>query len=633
MTRVKLLSPLLCLLLPACASHPLPPPHSAVPHAALEPALPSSPDVHDQVMGWVILSDGGRLLREIAPPAQKGQDARALQGELAGSIGINPGLAQLIDLKRPAAIALLNPALLSSQAVRPFVAMLPIVSRADVERFFGRGAAAGTQIERHPWGLAVPAGEGKLYIGFHHGYALVAWRPDLLQAAERLLEPKLAARAEAPILVHVNLDNVGQSFGPQLQAVVERFAHVASSGGPTRDPQVAFAMRGVERMTRLVPSLSAIELLANLDSGGLTFTFRMDGKRDGAFAGFVAQQKPGPSFGLDLLPRDAVMVYSTHQSAAGRAADVNAMVAYLTDAVPDHPADAAQIDRWRQALSGASRATSGELAYAVWPAAGGGVGLGGAYRLVDPGMGPAALRTAYDALSGRLGALVARGLGLDAASFADRFVATRQPARLAGTDVDVLAISVRWPAGSASQRRVFESLFGPKLMMGTAFVGDRARFAIGPDWQARLSTMIAAARGEKAASVGEEPAFAEAIAWHPGARVSISALDTARMAHLAAALLEESRDLDPAQHAAVQALLEQVGSGAIVATTNVQGHRFELSTHVPASAIRGAARLSGALWRVALSPLVNPPTLPPLPIPPPNVTPSTTPGGGVGSPL
>jgi hypothetical protein len=83
----------------------------------------------------------------------------------------------------------------------------------------------------------------------------------------------------------------------------------------------------------------------------------------------------------------------------------------------------------------------------------------------------------------------------------------------------------------------------------------------------------------------------------------------------------------------VQALLEQVGSGAIVATTNVQGHRFELSTHVPASAIRGAARLSGALWRVALSPLVNPPTLPPLPIPPPNVTPSTTPGGGVGSPL
>ena len=61
----------------------------------------------------------------------------------------------------------------------------------------------------------------------------------------------------------------------------------------------------------------------------------------------------------------------------------------------------------------------------------------------------------------------------------------------------------------------------------------------------------------------------------------------------------------------------------IVTTTNASGRRYELTSHVPRSAIMGAARLNGALWRVALSPLVNPPTMPPIPVPPPHVTPGT----------
>jgi hypothetical protein len=47
-----------------------------------------------------------------------------------------------------------------------------------------------------------------------------------------------------------------------------------------------------------------------------------------------------------------------------------------------------------------------------------------------------------------------------------------------------------------------------------------------------------------------------------------------------------------------------------------------MTTHVPHSAIAGVAALDGALWRIALSPLVNPPMMPPMPVPPPHVTPS-----------
>jgi hypothetical protein len=43
---------------------------------------------------------------------------------------------------------------------------------------------------------------------------------------------------------------------------------------------------------------------------------------------------------------------------------------------------------------------------------------------------------------------------------------------------------------------------------------------------------------------------------------------------------------------------------------------------VPQSAIFGVAQLNGALWRMALSPLVNPPMLPPMPVPPPHVAPT-----------
>jgi hypothetical protein len=59
-----------------------------------------------------------------------------------------------------------------------------------------------------------------------------------------------------------------------------------------------------------------------------------------------------------------------------------------------------------------------------------------------------------------------------------------------------------------------------------------------------------------------------------------------------------------------------------VSTTNASGRRFEMTTHVPHTAIAGVASLNGALWRIALSPLVNPPMMPPMPVPPPHVTPS-----------
>jgi len=194
-------------------------------------------------------------------------------------------------------------------------------------------------------------------------------------------------------------------------------------------------------------------------------------------------------------------------------------------------------------------------------------------------------------------------------------------------------VGMAWPKGSDGERRLFESLFGKRLTLATTFVGDQALFALGADWQQRLAAMLATARGVPAASLGDEPAFAEALQYKQSTRVSLSYLETARMAQFAAGLMEQTGGLDDQQQAAVRRLLVQVGRGAIVSTTNADGSRFELTTHIPHTAIAGVAALDGALWRIALSPLVNPPMMPPMPVPPPHVTPSvkSSPAGSAGT--
>jgi hypothetical protein len=566
-------------------------------------------------MGWVAVSDLGRLMAQLAP---RGAGTPSPEAQLSQAIGVDPVLAHAVDLKRPLAVGMLNPALLTrSGAARPYLAIVPVVSREAFER----ALATRLTVEPQPWGFAASTKSGRLFVGFFDGYAAIAWRADLLDAARRLLGPKLGIHTEAPIRVHLEMDNLYGAYGPQLERMVGDLASVAEKGGVgPPDPQAAFALRGVKQLSRYLRSVSALELLANLDASGLTVTVRVDGKADGAWAGYVQQQQPGPAWGTRFLPRDAVLVYTTHASPVGRAADIDAAIDYFAGADPAREPGSDERERWRSTLQQATALTGGELAYAVWPSHAGGLGLGGAYRVTDTGARPAVMR-AYEELGSQLGALVTRALLLDPARFGRRMTMKKSSARVAEVAVDLVEIAVRWPDDAAAEKRMFETLFGPRLVLATAFVGEHGLFAVGADWSERLTTMIGAARGQPAASMRDEPEFAEALAYHPRGRVSLSYVETGRMTRMVATLMAQAVDLDAEQAQAMAEVIGDAGRGAIVSTTNASGARFELTTHVPHSAIVGAARLNGALWRIALSPLVNPPMMPPLPLPPPHVTP------------
>jgi hypothetical protein len=606
-------------------THKIPSPPD--PRSAAVGALPEAADVSHEVMGWVILSDGERVIRELSGKAGATADGPTLQAGFARAIGFSPAIARALDLKRPLGLAVLNPQLLQEKSVQPVLAMLPVRSRTELEQSITRG---GGKITRLPWGFSVDSAEGRVFVAVHDGYALAAWRPELVGAVEALLGPRLRAHAEAPLLVHLSVDNLYGAYGGELDQLTKQLAMATISNG---DPQTAFTVRSVMQLARYAHSVDAVEVLVSLDNGGLTLTARVDGRGNGAFTRYVQQQQPGPAWGVEFLPRDAVLAFATHASPLSRSDAIDAQVNTLTaaptkkDAKPDPQADA----RVRQALKEAADSTDGELAYAVWPARHGGMGVGGAYRVNDSEAARKAVKNAYDQLAGRLGPAVLQALTLDPMKFADRVSVLRSTERIAGAKADVLHVKIRWPRDAGMERRVFEAMFGPQLELATVFIDDRALFALGPDHAERLTAMIAVAHGQVRESIKDEPAFRDALAYHEGQRVSLTYLETKRMANFAADLVVQSSELDAAAKAQVKAMADQVGAGAIVSATNVAGPgagagsaggRYQVTAHVPRSAVAGAPRLDGALFRIALSPLMQPPSLPPMPVPPTQLTPT-----------
>ena len=168
--------------------------------------------------------------------------------------------------------------------------MVPVLSRKAVEDVM---TAHNTPFERTPYGFTTATGpKARMHVAFVRGYAVVAWRADL-DATIKLLSPRLGEKADAPILVHLDFENVNQAFGPQIEAMLGQMSKLSAQGGESGDPQVAFALRGVRQIAQYMRSVKDLELLANVDSGGVTLTLRADGKDDGAFSGYVKQQRPG----------------------------------------------------------------------------------------------------------------------------------------------------------------------------------------------------------------------------------------------------------------------------------------------------------------------------------------------------
>jgi hypothetical protein len=406
-------------------------------------------------MGWALLSDGAPLVRAMArmggatDTASSVQSVAALQILLARGLGFGPEAARALDLTRPAAVALLNPGFAGVAGTKPVLGLIPVAPRDQVEAALG---AAGLAVEKRPWGLAVTTPAGRAVIAFENGYALVAFREELVRAAGSVLRPVLALKSDAPLTVHLDAENVYAAHGAELEVMLGRFAQATRIGS---DPQLAFALRSARQLTRYAGSMRALELLIGDDDGGVTVTARVDGKPGSAWADYVAAQKPGAApWGLAFLPRDAVLIYATRRSGSTAQDELDAAVDYLGDSARPPASEAARA-AWKEALGRAIAESGGELVYGVWPGADGGVGIGGAWRIRP---GAAARRetfAAYQRIGAGMAGLVSRSLHLEPERFPLAVRVRRDATRLDGVAVDTVEIAVRWPSGSDAERRAF----------------------------------------------------------------------------------------------------------------------------------------------------------------------------------
>lgn len=290
-----------------------------------------------QPLAWACLSDAAPIVqalsRVVGMQVAAGDErdmARALVGRL---LGLHPALAAALGLRRPAVVALLR-AEPGDPGPAP-AALLPIASRQEVLAAAGR---AGLSVEERPWGVVLrgAAGAGPspssaspsmpspslpapgeraavIAVAFAGDYAAISAREEQAPRVAAALAPLREHKAEAPLAIHLDVARLFESSGPTIEAALARFGRAAAS---TPDPQIPFALRAAPRLLKLADSVEGVDLLLDADGDGVQVTARAEGRPNGAFAQFAASQHGGPPWGLELLPRDAVVAYSTRRGAA-----------------------------------------------------------------------------------------------------------------------------------------------------------------------------------------------------------------------------------------------------------------------------------------------------------------------------
>jgi hypothetical protein len=538
----------------------------------------------------------------------------ALEHAAIGALGLPPEASAATDWTRPMVVALLDPqkfgapgpTALADSGSRPLLALLAVRDEQRLRKALELAPGQQTTAYRSRTGV--------VWMDLRGGMLAIAPEESLLAPGRHMLEAIVARRATGDLMLHVSLHNIFAAYGDRAQRVFAQVAELTRSG--SADGSSAFAMRTVRRLATFASSAEAIDLSARVGPEGIAVSARMSAQPSGEWARYIAQQRPQPMWGAELLPPESVLVYTTTISPAGLRGELEDSLDYLGEA---GGANGGAKDR-RAAMEKAISTASGELAYAVWPADGGGVGMGGAYRLKDSAGARQAMLALHATVRSEAAELAARALDLPTRT--THVTVHAAATRAGGIPVDLVELRVRWPKQRRDEQRSFEWMFGKRLILATAVVGDRALFALGRDATKRIDAMVKVTQGQAAPSIKDAPGFARAMRFQGDRRVSMAYLPLGRMTQFIERLVHATTPA--ATHNETEALrLSGTPDTAIVSTTNVVGDAYEVTTFIPRPLLGDLGATGGALWRIAFQPVLNPPPVPPLPVPPAQLTPPT----------
>lgn len=607
---------LFALLLACSPMRPL----NAAPHRTSPPAgklALAAVSQGNAPLGWIAVRELDALLGTLAGDDAKARATAELGVSFAATLGVSGALAATIDAKRPILVFAMEPT--ATAGPLPIVVVLPVFSTQSFLVALATTHTVRREAESSVHEFA--KGPRRGFVRFAGSVAYVAYAKSLLTELPDL--PPLTEPAS--IELHLELARIRELFPELSLSFLQTLAALASPGS-AHSPQAAYDLRRLRRVAQHAAQARSMSVVADLDALGLTLTVALARPRNSFDA--VAPAPPAV-WGTELMPADAMLVYMTSVWPTSQRADVADLMAYITALRPPGGRSLAPL---ATALDAASRTLGDQAIYAVWPASHGGIGMGGALRVAPGSLARLRWLDAYEALAPALAVLVPQELGFapEAARFHVRV--QRGASRIAGVSADAVELSPTFASTARREERLFRWLFGPTLVLRTAFVGGTALYAAGRDATSRLETMIQAVRGRTSASLAQSPAFAKAYRFHPEGRVALTFLSTSGLARFVMSALAGLGALSPAQTSLLEVYVAaDEARTAIVTTANVlrsdEAITHQISSFLPRSAVLTLGALGAAMWRVALSLFFGPPALPPLPAPPAEVTPPSDTGG------
>src|SRR5262249_39987242 len=151
---------------------------------------------------------------------------------------------------------------------------------------------------------------GLVWVAIDGKIAVVAPAYALLAPAQALLG-RIANEGPGDLRVHVSVSSLLARFD-RARAVVLDFGRLAQDNA--NDTKTRFGLRLARPVAALLPAADGLDLVASTSRAGLEVTARLSARDPGAWGEFAVPEAAHVTWGADLLPRDSVLVYTTHLS-------------------------------------------------------------------------------------------------------------------------------------------------------------------------------------------------------------------------------------------------------------------------------------------------------------------------------
>ncbi len=461
-----------------------------------------------------------------------------LRAQLFKAIRID-GLEAAIDASRPFAVAIADPLVYRSRGeLGPALLAVPVKDGAELVNIFARRS---DKHETTPWKDHVfsSASGRPVYLRLDQGYALLASQEKLLHGAAGQLLPLTRSQTGAKVRVEVKMALIGERFSAELDKAL---AEVRRSAARGRHGFGAFGMLvRVERWIGLARGMQVAHAFVELEPSGARIKLAASAKASGAFRSYLAALPTGEPWGAKYLPKDAAIFILNRDDEQSRLSDLGDAFNLLKLALGSEDLGGI-VEALRTGLTSLLKQLGSEAAMAVWVSGGGGLGMGGAFRVKDAKAAQAELAKLSTTVGKDLKKIVekateaklARVLAgvdpkqrkkLEAAARRELPIPSlkvkRGALKLAGVSVDVHELGIAWPKLKgddakkvAEVRKKVEKVIGLPFTIGFAATGDVGVVALGKEWKKRLGELCATAKGG-AGSAGVEKSLAAVAGGKP----------------------------------------------------------------------------------------------------------------------